>query len=138
MNLQEHPIHRGLKNKITKILVNSGFKVDSEVHVSFSSSHSDDFSLHVCAVHDDQLLLIECKKSEEKLSRQMEHTLVNGPKIVQGKTTKILKQENNLSLSDLKKIKEIHYCYAIDETQGKNEIIKRKLEENGILFWNNE
>ncbi len=137
MGAPEHEIHRGLKNKIKTILENSGFIVDTEIHVSFSNSNSDDFSLDVCAIHEDNLILIECKKSDKELSRQIEHTLVNGKKLP--KITKILSStECKFSRNDFLKIKKIHYCYAINDTEGKDKTLHQKLEKENIIFWNKE
>lgn len=137
MSKSEHEIHRGLKNRIKEILEKSGFKVDTEIHVSFSRSFSDDFSLDVCAIYDDQLLLIECKKSDEKLSRQIEHTLSNIPKL--NNTTKILAPKKcKITKNDLKKVNEVHCCYAINDTEGKDMSLQKRLQNKGILFWNNE
>ena len=137
MGKSEHEIHRGLKNRIKEILEKSGFKVDTEIHVSFSRSFSDDFSMDVCAIDDDHLILIECKKSDKNLSREMEHTLENGPKL--NKVTKILAPTNcKITKNILRKIKEVHYCYAINDTEGKNETLQKKLKKKGIIFWNKE
>ena len=137
MGEAEHEIHKGLKNKILKILENSGFKVDAEVHISFSKSFSDDFSMDVCAVHEEHLILIECKKSDKDLSRQIEHTLINGKKI--NEITKILVPKKcKITKKEFKKIQHVHYCYAINDTEGKNESINNKLAKKNIIFWNNE
>ena len=137
MSTAEHPIHRGLKNKVKEILEKSGFKVDTEIHVSFSTSFTDDFSLDVCAIHDDHLLLIECKKSDEKLLRQIEHTLSNVPNLK--KTTKILAPKKcKITLNDLKKASEVHCCYVINETEGKDKILQKRLQDKEIIFWNKE
>ena len=133
----EHEIHRGLKNRIKEILKKSGFKVDSEIHVSFSRSFTDDFSLDVCAIHDDQLVLIECKKSDKNLTREIEHTLKNGSKL--NKITKIISSDDSkFSLNNYKNVSEVHYCYAINETNGKEQSIQKKLAKEGIIFWNKE
>lgn len=133
----EHDIHKGLKNSILTILESSGFKVDAEIHISFSNSFSDDFSMDVCAIHEDHLILIECKKSDKDLSRQIEHTLANGSKI--NKITKILVPEAcKITKKELEKIQHVHYCYAINDTEGKNENLNKKLMKNNIRFWNKE
>lgn len=137
MGKSEHEIHRGLKNRIKEILEKSGFKVDTEIHVSFSQSFSDDFSMDVCAIHEDHLILIECKKSAKDLSREIEHTLENGSKL--NKVTKILAPPNcKITKNILRKIKEVHYCYAINDTEDKDKTLQKKLEKNGIIFWNKE
>jgi DGQHR domain-containing protein len=134
---EEHPIHRGLKNKVVEILENSGFLVDSEIHVSFSRPTTDDFSLDVCAIHDDHLLLFECKRSSKELSRQIDHTKQNGPRL--NKITKILESEKRrFVLNDFKRIKYFHYCYAIYDTEKKDIEIDKKLRSKEIIFWNNE
>jgi DGQHR domain-containing protein len=137
MSNAEHEIHKALKNRIVKILKQSGFRVDSEIHVSFSNSFTDDFSLDVCAIHEDSLILIECKKSDKDLSRQIEHTLTNGPKL--NTITKILQPKKcEFSLKDFKNITSIHYCYAINDTENKDDELSKKLKSKGIVFWNKD
>jgi DNA sulfur modification protein DndB len=137
--VEENPIHKALKNKIKKILENSGFKTDGEIHISFSDENTDDFSTDVCAIHDDTLIVIECKKSTKKINQRLEHILNNAPRLLNEKIVRVLKSDNTkIKSADFNKIKNIRYCYAIDDTESKDEEIQKRLKKKKVLFWNKE
>ena len=140
MTGSENKIHRGLKNKIIKILERCNFdKLDSELHVSYSDSKEDNFSMDVCAIHGEHLIIIECKTSDDKLKETIDHALVNWPKVVDDKIKYVLRSDRTtIKLNDLKNVKEIHYGIAIYKSENKEETIQKRIESEGMIFWGSE
>jgi len=131
-----------IQKKIKKILLESGFKkVATELHFSFTSKTSDDYSIDVCAIHGDHLILIECKKSypsqSSKFNKEIAHAIVNSEKISKGKTKNIKSSDvGKITLSEIQKITDVHYGFVIEETHNKEKTISKKLESHKMAFWN--
>jgi len=131
-----------IQNKIKKILLESGFKkVATELHFSFTNKTSDDYSIDVCALHDDHLILIECKKSypthSSKFNKEIEHGEVNGRKISNGKTKNIKSSDKGkITLREIQNVTDIHYGFVIEETHNQDEKILKKLQSHKMAFWN--
>ncbi|MHA7648065.1 DGQHR domain-containing protein [Nitrosopumilus sp. S4] len=136
----ENNIHRGLKNKIIKILERCDFdKLDSELHVSYNKPDTDNFSMDVCAIHGEHLIIIECKSSDDKLKETIDHALVNWQKVVDNKIKYVLcSDRSTIKLNDLKNVKQIHYGIAIQKSESKEETIQKRIESEGMIFWGNE
>lgn len=131
-----------IQKKIKKILLESGFKkVATELHFSFTSKTSDDYSIDVCTIHGDHLILIECKKSypshSSKFNKEIDHAIVNSEKISKGKTKNIKSSDlGKITLSEIQNITDVHYGFVIEETHNKEKTISKKLESHKMAFWN--
>lgn len=130
-----------LKSKIKKILFNAGFKKIG-THVEFITDGSThNFSIDICTIFGDHLILIEGKKkvnlSSSKFNKDIDHAIQNCDKIINNRIIKIKSSDlGGLTINDIKNVQETHYGFVIEETENQDEKLSNKLEKNEMAFWN--
>ena len=130
-----------LKSKIKKILLQAGFKKVG-THVEFiTDGTTHNFSIDICTIFDNHLILIEGKKKvnlrSSKFNTDIDHAIQNSEKIINNQIIKIKSSDlGGLTINDINNVQETHYGFVIEETENKDEKLAKKLKNNEMAFWN--
>ena len=130
--------HKKLKRTVVQILKNADFEiVDSEINIDIYGNGKTGFSIDVCGIHKETLLVFQCKDRHQinAINAELDSTNDRVRKVLKGKS-KILKSDAG-SLSDerLRKISSIKCCYAFTDKLS-NKDTKENIETAGFVFWN--
>ena len=129
--------HKRLKNTVKRILENAGFgSVDTEIDIDVDGDNGIEFSIDVCALEKNTLLVFQCKDVEKMpaLKKELNATEQYIQKIL-SKQFKILASDTNkISDTILSQITEIKCCYVFTNKLTNIEI-KASLKKVGFVFW---
>ena len=132
--------HKKLKKTIVKILENADFDfVDSEVNIDIDDDGKTEFSIDVCGVHKETLLVFQCKDREKinDIKKELNSTNDYITKVLAGKFKVLESDAGRLSDTSLQNISDVQCCYAFT-----NKLSNKDTEENiktaKFVFWDDK
>ena len=129
--------HRRLKNTVKRILENAGFgSVDTEIDIDVDGDNGIEFSIDVCALEKNTLLVFQCKDVEKMpaLKKELNATEQYTQKILLKQFKILASDTKKISDTILSEITEIKCCYVFTDRLA-NIKIKDSLKKAGFVFW---